>query len=199
MDIKNEIMRVIEIEINELENLKNSIDDNYEKAINALHYTIGKIIVTGIGKSGHIAKKIAATLASTGTPAFFVHSLEALHGDLGMIELYDSVIAISNSGESLEVINMLKVLQERKITTIGISRDDNSSLAKLCDFHLKIQISKEADINNLAPSSSTTCTLAIGDALAFCLSGLKSFTDKDFALHHPGGTLGKMLSENDNK
>jgi arabinose-5-phosphate isomerase len=153
----------------------------------------GKIVVTGMGKSGHIGSKIAATMASTGTPAFFVHPGEASHGDLGMISENDIVIAISNSGETAEVLAILPILQRRGITIIGMSGSETSTLAKCSNVHLCFKVEKEACPLNLAPTSSTTTTLVLGDALAVALLEVRGFTAQDFALSHPGGSLGKRL------
>lgn len=151
------------------------------------------MVVTGIGKSGHIARKIAATLASTGTPSFFMHPAEALHGDLGMITDNDIIIAISYSGEIEEISSILSILKRRHITIIGMTGSKTSSLAKIANYMLDINIIKEACPLNLAPTSSTTATLVLGDALAICLLTLKGFKEKDFAMSHPGGSLGRKL------
>ena len=151
------------------------------------------MVVTGVGKSGHISRKIAATLASTGTPAFFVHPAEAAHGDLGMIVDGDVVVAISHSGESDELLTLLPALKRKKITLISITSRPTSTLARTADIHIKVAVSREACPLGLAPTSSTTATLAVGDALAIVLLKARSFTPDDFALSHPAGSLGKRL------
>lgn len=155
--------------------------------------SIGKIIITGVGKSGHIASKIAATMASTGTPAFFVHPGEACHGDLGMIEADDLIIAISHSGESSEIMTILPICKKRGNKIISITSNPNSSMAKIADIHLCTYVTEEAGPLNLAPTSSTTVTLVLGDALAIALAVRRNFTKDDFAASHPGGALGKRL------
>ncbi|MGN1393193.1 MAG: KpsF/GutQ family sugar-phosphate isomerase [Succinivibrionaceae bacterium] len=185
--------KVILEEITALEKMKETIDVNFTAACELILACKGKVIVSGMGKSGHIASKIAATLASTGTPAFFVHPGEASHGDLGMISENDIVIAISNSGESSEITSILPILKRKGIKIIGISGCQNSTLAKYSDTHILVKVDHEACPLNLAPTSSTTCTLVLGDALAIALLKFKGFTEQDFALSHPGGTLGKRL------
>lgn len=170
-----------------------NLGEDFLSAINIILECSGKVVVTGMGKSGHIAHKIAATLASTGTPAFFVHPAEALHGDLGMIESSDVVIAISYSGESEELTSILSVLRRRHVPIIGITGFNTSSLAKVSNCVLNIQISKEACPLGLAPTSSTTATLVLGDAIAVSLLTIRGFKKEDFALSHPGGSLGRKL------
>lgn len=184
---------VIKDEIIELNTLCNSINDSFNNACELLLQCDSKVIVTGMGKSGHIASKIAATLASTGTPAFFVHPGEACHGDLGMISSTDIVIAISNSGESSEILTILPILKRQGTKIIGITGNQNSTLAKYSDIHLYVKIQKEACPLNLAPTSSTTCTLVLGDAIAVALLQARGFTANDFAKSHPCGSLGKKL------
>jgi len=164
-----------------------------EKAVEIAYNTKGKLIVTGVGKSGLIGGKIAATLASTGTPSFFIHPTEALHGDLGMITKDDSVLAISYSGESEELIKILPHIKRFDVPLIAMTGDKNSTLAKYADVVLNIHVDKEACPLNVAPTSSTTLTLAMGDALAVCLMKKRNFTKEDFASFHPGGSLGKKL------
>lgn len=171
----------------------NNLGDDFLAAINILLACTGKVIVTGMGKSGHIAHKIAATLASTGTPAFFVHPAEALHGDLGMIEGGDVVIAISYSGESEELTAILPILRRKHVPIIGITAFNTSSLAKISNCVLNIKIDKEACPLGLAPTSSTTVTLVLGDAIAVSLLTIRGFQKEDFALSHPGGSLGRKL------
>ena len=184
---------VIETEIKELQRLKNCLDENFIRAVEILKNCKGKVVITGIGKSGLIGKKIAATLSSTGTPSFFLHPAEALHGDLGMVSKDDVVIAISNSGQSSEVLAMLPYFKRLGIPVIAITNNPNSELAKRSDVVLKLCVEKEACPLNLAPTSSTTNTLVLGDALAVVLMKLKGFSEKDFGLRHPAGSLGRKL------
>lgn len=169
------------------------IDENFEKAVNLIHDCKGRVIVTGVGKSGHIGAKIAATLASTGTPSFFVNPLDAYHGDLGMFKTSDVVIAISYSGNTDELLRFIPLLLDRRIPIIGISGNPDSLLARYSVCHLNIAVESEADPLNLAPTSSTTATLAMGDALAAALERIRKFKTEDFARFHPGGRLGKQL------
>lgn len=173
--------------------LVDRIDDSFEQAISLILACKGKVIVTGVGKSGHIATKIAATLASTGTPSFFLNPLDAYHGDLGMLSDGDVLIAISYSGSTDELLRFVPFIKERHIPIIGMSGNDDSLLAHLSDAHLNIAVSKEADPLNLAPTSSTTATLAMGDALACALIKARDFQPADFARFHPGGDLGRRL------
>jgi len=184
---------VIEVETAAIANLKQYINDTFSQACELLHHSKGKIVVTGMGKSGHIANKIAATLASTGTPAFFVHPGEASHGDLGMIEKGDTVIAISNSGESAEILALYPVLKRLSIPVISLTGNEKSTMAREAHFNLSIKVEKEACPLGLAPTSSTTATLVMGDAIAVALLEAKGFTANDFALSHPGGSLGRKL------
>ncbi len=186
-------INVINAEVEALKGLTKYINDDFEKAIDIILNCTGKIVVTGMGKSGHIGSKIAATMASTGTPAFFLHPGEASHGDLGMISNDDLIIAISNSGETSEILAILPIIKRRGIQIIGMSGNENSSLAKYSDVHLCFKVEKEACPLNLAPTSSTTATLALGDALAVTLLEARGFTANDFAMTHPGGSLGKRL------
>lgn len=165
----------------------------FEEAVNLMLHCSGKVIVTGVGKSGHIGSKIAATLASTGTPSFYLNPLDAYHGDLGMIATGDVVMAISYSGNTDELLRFMPLLLERQIPIIGISGNSDSLLAKYSKVHLNIAVDREADPLNLAPTSSTTATLAMGDALASALVQARHFKDSDFAKFHPGGSLGKRL------
>ena len=184
---------VITAEIDAIESMQDQLDDNFIHACESILSCKGRVIVTGMGKSGHISNKIAATLASTGTPAFFVHPGEALHGDLGMITGEDVVIAISNSGTTEEVVTLASVVKRLGTKIIGMSGDIQSPLAELSDHHLDISIEKEACPLGLAPTSSTTVTLVMGDALAVALLDARGFTPEDFARSHPGGRLGKRL------
>lgn len=170
-----------------------TIGENFAKACNIIMETKGKVILTGVGKSGHVATKIASTLASTGTQSFFIQAGEAAHGDLGMIGPNDSVIAISNSGEGDELKVLIPILKRRQIPLIAIVGDLNSSLAKAANVSISAHVAHEACPLNLAPTSSSTCELVIGDALAVALIVAHGFTEKDFALSHPGGALGRRL------
>jgi arabinose-5-phosphate isomerase len=193
MDIKKLAQEVFEIESKEIANLSKRLTDDFEKAINAILQSSGKLIVSGMGKSGIIGKKIAATLASTGTPSFFLHPGEAYHGDLGMIEENDIVLLISNSGETDEVLKLIPFLKHQKNSTISMSGNDDSTLAKNTNYHLNIAVDKEACPLFLAPTSSTTATLVMGDALAVTLMKLRDFKEENFAKFHPGGSLGRRL------
>ncbi len=174
-------------------NLTERIDVEFLKAIELITSCKGKVIVTGVGKSGHVGHKIAATFASLGTPAFYLNPLDAYHGDLGMVDNNDLVIAISYSGQTDELLRILPLLINRHISIIGISGNPESLLAKNSVCHLNIAVEREADYLNLAPTSSTTATLAMGDALACVAAFSKDFSANDFALFHPGGSLGKRL------
>ena len=154
----------------------------------------GKVFLTGVGKSGHIANKISATLSSTGTPSFFIHPAEALHGDLGMIEKSDLLVALSKSGESKEIIDLLPALKQNKIKILSITENSSSTIAASSIEHLEVKVNKEACPNGLAPTSSTTVMLALGDAIAVSLLKARGFTASDFAKSHPGGKLGKRLT-----
>ena len=169
------------------------LNEDFVKAVQMLHACEGKVVVTGVGKSGHIGSKIAATLASTGTPAFFLNPLDAYHGDLGMLGKQDILLAISYSGSTEELLRFLPLIQDKHIPIIGISGNPNSLLAKYSDVHLNIAVEREADPLNLVPTSSTTATLALGDALACALIEAAHFQPTDFAMLHPGGDLGRKL------
>ncbi|NPA61215.1 MAG: KpsF/GutQ family sugar-phosphate isomerase, partial [Epsilonproteobacteria bacterium] len=193
MDIKLIAKEVFIIEAREVLNLSNSLTDDFENAVDAIFKSKGKLIVSGMGKSGIIGRKISATMSSTGTPSFFIHPAEAYHGDLGMIEKSDIVLLISNSGETDEVLRVIPFLKSNGNTIIGMSGDRESTLAKNSDYHLDIGVEKEACPLQLAPTSSTTATLVMGDALAVVLMKLRNFKDRDFAKFHPGGSLGRRL------
>lgn len=169
------------------------LDDAFLRAVEAIHNCKGKIVVTGVGKSGHIGSKIAATLASTGTPAFFLNPLDAYHGDLGMLSSDDLILAISYSGATEELLRFLPLIQAKHIPIIGISGNPESLLARFSDIHLNVAVAREADPLNLVPTSSTTATLALGDALACALIEATHFQPTDFAKLHPGGDLGRKL------
>lgn len=184
---------VIEIELQAIAALSERIDQSYLDACQLMWQCQGRVIVTGMGKSGHIAGKIAATLASTGTPAFFVHPGEASHGDLGMITSQDVVLALSHSGETREVLTILPIIKRLGVPLIAMTGKKNSSLARFASVNLDIAVAKEACPLGLAPTSSTTACLVMGDALAVSLLDARGFTHDDFALSHPGGSLGKRL------
>ncbi|MEW6994151.1 KpsF/GutQ family sugar-phosphate isomerase [Colwelliaceae bacterium MEBiC 14330] len=184
---------VINIEQQAIAELIQFVDDNFELACQLMFHCKGRVIVIGMGKSGHIGGKIAATLASTGTPSFFVHPGEASHGDLGMITSNDVVLTISNSGETSEVLAIIPVIKRIGAKLISMTGNHESTLAKLADTHICIKVSTEACPLGLAPTSSTTATLVMGDALAVALLNARDFTADDFALSHPGGSLGKRL------
>lgn len=186
-------LRVLEIETKAIEDLKQYISTDFSHACEMMLGCSGKIVVTGMGKSGHIANKIAATLASTGTPAFYMHPGEAGHGDLGMISKQDVLLAISNSGETDEVLALLPVVKRMGISIIAMSGNPASRLAEYSDVHLCIKVEKEACSLGLAPTSSTTATLVMGDALAIALLDARGFSSDDFALSHPQGALGRKL------
>ncbi len=192
-NFKQLAIQVIEIEQQAIQELLQYVDDNFELACQLMFNCQGRVIVIGMGKSGHIGGKIAATLASTGTPAFFVHPGEASHGDLGMITNDDVVLTISNSGETGEVLAIIPVIKRIGAKLISMTGNSSSTLAKLADTHVCIKVSQEACPLGLAPTSSTTATLVMGDALAVALLNARGFTANDFALSHPGGSLGKQL------
>jgi len=184
---------VLNIEARAIEHQVDHLDEHFENACQKILDCEGRVVVTGMGKSGHIANKIAATLASTGTPAFFVHPGEASHGDLGMITPKDLVLAISNSGETSEVLSILPIIKRMGVPLIGLASVPNSTLANLSDAYINIRIEQEACPMNLAPTASTTATLAIGDALAIAVLNARDFDERDFARSHPGGSLGRRL------
>ena len=184
---------VLEIESRAVESLRVRLDDAFVAACTLCFETPGRVVVTGMGKSGHIGHKIAATLASTGTPAFFMHPAEASHGDLGMITGQDLLLAISNSGETEEIVTILPLVKRMGARLVSITGNAASTLAKAADAHLDVSVEEEACPLNLAPTASTTATLAMGDALAVALLKIRGFTAEDFALSHPRGTLGKRL------
>lgn len=186
-------LAVIETETEAISNLKQFIDNNFIDACELMLQCKGKIVVIGMGKSGHIANKIAATLASTGTPAFFVHPGEASHGDLGMITKNDVALALSNSGETGEVLTILPIIKRLGVPLISITGNPTSTLATMSDAAIDASTNKEACPLGLAPTSSTTAALVMGDALAIALLEAKGFTEEDFALSHPGGSLGRRL------
>lgn len=192
-DVKEYAVRCFKDEAQAILDLIPMLDDNFSKAVDLVYNCKGKLIVTGVGKSGHVGEKIAATLASLGTPSFFLNPLDAYHGDLGMIAEDDVVMAISYSGNTDELLRFIPLLIDRKIPIIGVSSNPSSLLGQYSTCHLNIKVDHEADPLNLAPTSSTTTTMAMGDALACALVHLRNFKPNDFAQFHPGGTLGKML------
>lgn len=186
-------MRVFEIEAEAIANLSMQLDDNFSQAVEAILQTKGRVVICGMGKSGLIGKKIMATFASTGTPCFFMHPGEAFHGDLGMVAPDDVFLALSNSGETEEVIRLLPFLKDNGNIVISMTGRPQSTLATNADFHLNIDVPQEACPHQLAPTSSTTATLAMGDALAVALMEARDFQPHQFARFHPGGSLGRKL------
>ena len=185
--------KVIDDEVEALVGLKDYIDKSFEEIINVICECKGRIIFTGIGKSGHISKKISATLSSTGTSSFFMHSTEAYHGDLGMIQNDDIIVAISYSGETEDLLKTIPIIKKLGCSVIGVSGNAESTLSKISNYHQLIKVKKEACPLDLTPTSSATATLVWGDALAISLMNKKDFKSEDFAKSHPGGTLGKRL------
>ncbi len=185
--------RTFSIEISALQALDSRLDDSFNRAVAIILGCEGRVIVTGIGKSGHVAKKIAATLASTGTPSFFMHGVEAIHGDLGMLTHHDVVMAISYSGAAPELLTVLTAAKRIGIPLIAITGNEQSELAANADLHLNVHVRQEACPLNLAPTASTTATLVLGDALAVACLEARNFSAEDFALSHPGGALGRRL------
>jgi len=193
MDRKILATQVFETEIEQLKFVKDNLNDDFNKAVDSILQINGRVVITGMGKSGHIGVKISATLASTGTPSFFMHPAEALHGDLGMLTKDDVVILISNSGETEEIIRVIPYIKENGIKSIAMSGNSNSTLVKEADVFLNIAVKEEACPLQLAPTSSTTVTLVMGDALAIALMKVKEFKSENFAMFHPGGSLGRRL------
>lgn len=184
---------VLHIEADAIHSMAQRLDDAFLDAVSLVLACQGRVIVTGIGKSGHVGRKIAATLASTGTPSFFMHPAEAAHGDLGMVTTRDVILALSNSGESDEIIALLPALKRKGIAIIAMTGRPQSTLAQEANVHLDVSVEKEACTLGLAPTTSTTATLAMGDALAVTLLDARDFKPEDFALSHPGGSLGRRL------
>ncbi len=191
--IKESALNTFRAEAEAVQSLAGQLTDDFEKAVRAILATHGKVIVTGMGKSGLVGRKIAATLASTGTPSFFLHPGEAYHGDLGMIEAGDIVLALSNSGQTDEVLRLIPYLQECGNTVIAMTGNAGSTLAKNSTYHLDVSVKNEACPLSLAPTCSTTAQLAMGDALAVALMNERGFRAEDFARFHPGGSLGRRL------
>lgn len=193
MSVIETASRVLRDEADAVISLVDKLDGQFEEAVHLIEQAKGRVVLTGMGKSGHIARKVAATMASTGTPAFFLHPAEGIHGDLGMVTADDVVVAYSNSGETAEVLNILPSLKRIGAKLIAVVGKTESTLAKNADVVLDAGVAKEADSLGLAPTSSTTAALALGDALAVCLMERHHFTADNFAVFHPGGSLGKKL------
>ena len=185
--------KVLDIEAQAIRSLRDRIGDSFVEALELILASSGRVVVSGIGKSGHIARKMASTLASTGTPAFFVHAAEASHGDLGMIRPEDVFICISNSGESPELLSIVPMVKRQGAKLIAMTGQPDSTLARESDVHLDAGVEQEACPLNLAPTASTTAALALGDALAVALLDARGFSEADFARSHPGGSLGRKL------
>jgi arabinose-5-phosphate isomerase len=185
--------QVLDIEADALRTLSTRLDDGFSRAVSLILACTGRVVVSGMGKSGHVGSKIAATLASTGTPAFFMHPGEASHGDLGMIAPNDVVLALSNSGESSEIVSIVPLIKRRGARLVAMTGNPNSTMAREADVHLNAGVDKEACPLNLAPTASTTAALALGDALAVALLDARGFSADDFARTHPGGSLGRRL------
>lgn len=190
---KEVAMRTIVAEATSINDLQYFIDDNFEKAVNIIHTSGGRVVVSGIGKSAIVGQKIVATLNSTGTPALFMHAADAIHGDIGMVQQNDVVLLISKSGESPEIKVLIPLIKSFNNKLIGLIGNTNSFLAQNADVFINATVSQEACPNNLAPTSSTTAQMVLGDALAICLMELKGFSGNDFAKYHPGGNLGKKM------
>ena len=190
----NSAKKTIGIQADSIASLSNQIDKSFAEIAKKVSLIKGKLIVMGVGKSGHVGQKVSATLASTGTPSFFIHPTEAAHGDLGMIAKDDAVLIFSNSGETKEVTSILPALKRMTLDIFSITGNANSSIAKASSVHLKVQVEKEACPHDLAPTSSTTASMVIGDALAISLIEEKNFSSEDFAKSHPAGELGKKLT-----
>lgn len=192
-DFKKIAKEVFDLESNAILGLKSFVGEDFNAVILKILNLKGRLVISGMGKSGHIGAKIAATLASTGTPSFFMHPAEALHGDLGMLTCEDALLAISNSGESEEILRLIPSIKVRQIPLIAMSGKVHSTLAKESDYFLNVSVEQEACPLQLAPTSSTTATLAMGDAIAVALMRARNFKPEDFALFHPGGSLGRKL------
>lgn len=192
-NVRQYAIQCIRDEAEALLELISQIDDNFDAAVSMMFNCHGKIIITGVGKSGHIGAKIAATLSSTGTPAFYVNPLDIFHGDLGVMTSDDVVLALSNSGQTDELLRFIPMVRHMHVPLIAMTGNEHSLLAKYSDIHLKCRVTKEACPLNLAPTSSTTAALAMGDAIAIALMQVRKFKPRDFAQFHPGGELGKRL------
>ena len=191
--IKDSAIQTLRIEAESITKLIEHVDDEFEKVVQCILDCHARVIITGMGKSGHVGRKIAASLASTGTPSFFMHPAEAFHGDLGMVTADDVVIAISNSGESAEVVNILPVIKRIGAKIVAMSGRRESALGRNADYFVDVSVEREACPLGLAPTASTTATLAMGDAIMVALLEARNFTKQDFALFHPGGSLGRKL------
>ena len=192
-NVQEYAVRCLKDEAEAILSLIPQLDENFDKAVDMIYSCKGKVIVTGVGKSGNIGSKIAATLSSTGTPAFFINPLDVFHGDLGVMTPDDVVLALSNSGNTDELLRFLPMILHMKVPVIAMSGNSESLLAKYSDVHIKVKVEKEACPLNLAPTSSTTAALALGDALAVALMQVRNFKPRDFAQFHPGGELGRRL------
>ncbi len=192
-DLIDTAKRVLQTEAEAVLALRDRLDESFLRAVQTIYESKGRVVVTGMGKSGLVAKKIAATLASTGTPAFFLHPAEASHGDLGMVTSKDIIIALSNSGETKEIIELIPFLKRFNLTLISLTGNPNSTLAKASDISLDVSVKEEACHINMIPTASTTATMAMGDALAVALLSKRGFQERDFAFLHPGGAIGKRL------
>ncbi|MES2779853.1 MAG: KpsF/GutQ family sugar-phosphate isomerase [Bacteroidota bacterium] len=192
-DYKKYAKEVFQIEAKALADLSKQLDDNFNKAVDTVLKSKGRLVICGVGKSGLVGAKISATLASTGTPSMFMHPVEAFHGDLGMLKKEDVLVAISYSGETEELLKLIPYIKAASIKVIGMSGNPKSTLAKNSDYHLNVKVYKEACPLELAPTSSTTATMAMGDALAVALMKARNFKPEDFAKFHPGGSLGRKL------
>ena len=193
MDVVEEAKRVLKVEAQSLLDLAERMGENFSRAVELLYHCKGKVVLMGMGKSGLVGRKIASTFASTGTPSFFIHPAEGLNGDFGMLAKEDLIIAISNSGETRELLEVLPLIKRYGNRLITLTGNGTSTLAKAGDVNLDIHVEEEACPLNLAPTASTTATLALGDALAIALMGKRDFKKEDFAILHPGGALGKRL------
>ena len=193
IDVKGVASRCLRDEADAIMEVVPQLDETFEQAVQLMLQCQGKVVVTGVGKSGHVGAKVAATLASTGTPAFYLNPLDAFHGDLGMLSKNDVVVALSNSGQTDELLRIVPFLKERSIPLIGISGNADSLLARYSDVHILLHVSREACPLNLAPTSSTTAQMALGDAIAVALMEARHFEESDYAQFHPGGSLGKRL------
>lgn len=196
MNVITTVRRVMDAEIAGITGVEAQLkynQDEYERVIEAIYNLNGRLIFTGVGKSGHIGEKLAATFASTGTPSFFVHATEAMHGDLGMITPADLVVVISNSGETKESVNVLDAIHRLGVHIVALTGNAESTLAKRSDYLLEVHVDGEADKHNLAPTKSSTAALVVGDALAVTISEMKGLTETEFGTYHPGGALGQRL------
>ena len=193
INFQKEAKKALLIEAEELFNFLNSKSFQVNNFCELIYRCKGKVFLTGVGKSGHIANKVAATLSSTGTPSFYIHPAEALHGDVGMVQKQDLIIAFSKSGESSEIVDLIPAIKNLKVKLLSITENKLSTIGKASDCHIEVKVKKEACPNGLAPTSSTTVTLALGDAIAVALLKARKFSEKDFARSHPGGKLGRRL------